>query len=112
MMALASDSAENRHFAGFAQGVERRILDHFLACRKHKLEISRVDDIDLGIPAPTAIGVMNMRQAAWDGEAVEVDPGLFAMRRVLVEKNANATPVPVFDAASFRKPSWACRSSP
>src|SRR3546814_2599818 len=41
---------------------------------------------------------MDMRQAARHGEAMEVDPGLFAMGSVLVEKNADAASVPVFDA--------------
>src|SRR3546814_9523345 len=94
MMAFTGDGAENRRFAGFAQGVERRALDNFLACREHKLEIRGVDDIDLGIPTAPAIRVMDMRQAARHGEAMEVDPGLFAMGSVLVEKKADAASVP------------------
>src|SRR3546814_7391182 len=54
-----------------AQILQRAVLDHLLAGRKHELQLGRIDNVDLG--GPVAILLRHRREERGDGHAMEVD---------------------------------------
>src|SRR3546814_3679876 len=54
-----------------AQILQRAVLDHLLAGRKHELQLGRIDNVDLG--GPVAILLRHRREERGEGHAMEVD---------------------------------------